>query len=131
VIGHRRLPRGTDVMSREVWSKNHLIKTVARTRSGRVRKVRADALHVKRHVGTIRQHQLALDRGHTPTSGNANGAGARHEFTSEAHAQNRLRTLQAPGGADLDSRLHSPNESVDLGEMERACVAEASCSTSC
>jgi hypothetical protein len=31
----------------QVWSKNHLIKTVARSRSGPVRKVRSDALHVK------------------------------------------------------------------------------------
>ena len=31
----------------QVWSKNHLIKTVARMRSGPVRKVRADGLHVK------------------------------------------------------------------------------------
>jgi transposase InsO family protein len=31
----------------QVWSKNHLIKTVARMRQGPVRKVRADALHVK------------------------------------------------------------------------------------
>ena len=32
----------------QVWSKNHLIKTAARLRSGPVRKVRADGLHVKR-----------------------------------------------------------------------------------
>lgn len=31
----------------QVWSKNHLIKTVARIRSGPVRKVRSDGLHVK------------------------------------------------------------------------------------
>jgi len=31
----------------QVWSKNHLIKTVARLRNGSVRKVRADGLHVK------------------------------------------------------------------------------------
>jgi hypothetical protein len=31
----------------QVWSKNHLVKTVARTRTGPVRKVRADGLHVK------------------------------------------------------------------------------------
>lgn len=31
----------------QVWSKNHLIRTVARAREGRVRKVRADGLHVK------------------------------------------------------------------------------------
>ena len=31
----------------QAWSKNHLIKTVARERSGRIRKVRADGLHVK------------------------------------------------------------------------------------
>jgi transposase InsO family protein len=39
----------------QVWSKNHLIKTVARTRAGRVRKVRADALHVKHQPNTNRQ----------------------------------------------------------------------------
>lgn len=39
----------------QVWSKNHLIKTVARTRSGPVRKVRADGLHVKRQPDTKRQ----------------------------------------------------------------------------
>ena len=39
----------------QVWSKNHLIKTVARTRTGRVRKVRADALHVKHQPNTKRQ----------------------------------------------------------------------------
>jgi transposase InsO family protein len=39
----------------QVWSKNHLIKTVARERSGRVRKVRADALHVKHQPNPNRQ----------------------------------------------------------------------------
>ena len=39
----------------QVWSKNHLIKTVARTRSGPVRKVRADGLNVKRQPTTKRQ----------------------------------------------------------------------------
>jgi hypothetical protein len=39
----------------QVWSKNHLIKTVARTRSGRVRKIRADGLHVKHQPNTKRQ----------------------------------------------------------------------------
>ena len=39
----------------QVWSKNHLIKTVARVRSGLVRKVRADGLHVKRQPVTKRQ----------------------------------------------------------------------------
>jgi transposase InsO family protein len=39
----------------QVWSKNHLIKTVARVRSGPVRKVRADGLHVKRQPHTKRQ----------------------------------------------------------------------------
>ncbi len=39
----------------QVWHKNHLIKTVARTRSGRVRKVRADGLHVKHQPDTNRQ----------------------------------------------------------------------------
>jgi transposase InsO family protein len=39
----------------QVWSKNHLIKTVARTRSGPVRKIRADGLHVKHQPDTKRQ----------------------------------------------------------------------------
>ncbi len=39
----------------QVWSKNHLIKTVARTRSGPVRKVRAHGLHVKHQPDTKRQ----------------------------------------------------------------------------
>ena len=39
----------------QVWSKNHLIRTVARTREGRVRKVRADGLHVNDQPTTIRQ----------------------------------------------------------------------------
>lgn len=39
----------------QVWSKNHLIKTVARTRTGLVRKVRADGLGVKRQPTTKRQ----------------------------------------------------------------------------
>jgi len=39
----------------QVWSKNHLIKTVARARAGRVRKVRADGLHVKHQPDTRRQ----------------------------------------------------------------------------
>jgi hypothetical protein len=39
----------------QVWSKNHLIKTVARTRSGPVRKVRADAFHVKHQPDSKRQ----------------------------------------------------------------------------
>ncbi|MBA3552879.1 MAG: IS481 family transposase [Actinobacteria bacterium] len=39
----------------QVWSKNHLIRTVARAREGRVRKVRADGLHVNDHPTTIRQ----------------------------------------------------------------------------
>jgi transposase InsO family protein len=38
----------------QVWSKNHLIKTVARTRSGPVRKIRADGLHVKHQPDTKR-----------------------------------------------------------------------------
>jgi transposase InsO family protein len=39
----------------QVWSKNHLVKTVARAREGRVRKVRADGLHVKHQPDTKRQ----------------------------------------------------------------------------
>ena len=39
----------------QVWSRNHLVKTVARTRSGPVRKVRSDGLHVKDQPNTMRQ----------------------------------------------------------------------------
>jgi len=39
----------------QVWSKNHLIKTVARQRGGTVRKVRADGLSVKPQPNTKRQ----------------------------------------------------------------------------
>jgi len=39
----------------QIWSKNHLVKTVARQRSGPVRKVRADGLHVKDQANTNRQ----------------------------------------------------------------------------
>jgi len=44
-----------DATTIQVWSKNHLIRTVARTRSGRVRKVRADGLHVQHQPNTKRQ----------------------------------------------------------------------------
>jgi hypothetical protein len=39
----------------QVWSKNHFIKTVARQRGGRVRKIRADGLHVKHQPNMNRQ----------------------------------------------------------------------------
>jgi hypothetical protein len=39
----------------QVWSKNHLIKTVARERQGPVRKVRADGLTVKDQPNTKRR----------------------------------------------------------------------------
>ncbi len=39
----------------QVRSRNHLIKTVARMRGGRVRKVRADGRHVKHQPTTNRQ----------------------------------------------------------------------------
>jgi len=44
-----------DATTIQVWSKNHLIRTVARTRSGAVRKVRSDGLHVKDQPNTKRQ----------------------------------------------------------------------------
>jgi transposase InsO family protein len=44
-----------DATTIQVWSKNHLIKTVARLRSGPVRKVRADGLHVQHQPDTKRQ----------------------------------------------------------------------------
>lgn len=39
----------------QAWSKNHLIRTVARERSGPVRKLRADGLNVKTQAKTARQ----------------------------------------------------------------------------
>lgn len=39
----------------QVWSKNHLIKTVARARRGPVRKVRSDGLGVKDQLDTMRK----------------------------------------------------------------------------
>jgi transposase InsO family protein len=39
----------------QAWSKNHLIRTVARERSGPVRKLRADGLNVKTQPKTARQ----------------------------------------------------------------------------
>ncbi len=39
----------------QVWSKNHLVKTVARERSGPVRKIRSDGLHVKHQAEPFRQ----------------------------------------------------------------------------
>ena len=44
-----------DATTIQVWSKNHLVKTVARVRSGPVRKVRADGLHVQHQAATKRQ----------------------------------------------------------------------------
>ncbi len=39
----------------QVWSQNHLVKTVARVRKGPVRKIRADGLHVKHQAEPKRQ----------------------------------------------------------------------------
>jgi transposase InsO family protein len=39
----------------QVWSKNHLVKTVARVRSGPVRKIRSDGIHVKHQPDTKRK----------------------------------------------------------------------------
>lgn len=39
----------------QVWSKNHLIKTLARQRTGPVRKIRSDGLHVKPQPDTERK----------------------------------------------------------------------------
>jgi hypothetical protein len=44
-----------DATTIQVWSKNHLIKTVARVRSGSVRKIRADGLVVQPQPKTQRQ----------------------------------------------------------------------------
>ncbi len=43
----------------QVWSKNHLVKTVARLTNAPVRKVRADGLHVKHQPNTKRQASAA------------------------------------------------------------------------
>ena len=60
VLGRQRLQgrarrRVRDDTVIQIWSKNHLIKTVARARTGPVRKVRADGLHVKHQPNTNRQ----------------------------------------------------------------------------
>jgi hypothetical protein len=47
-----------------VWSKNHLIRTVARARDGRIRKVRAEGYTSMISRTQNVKHQLALDRGH-------------------------------------------------------------------
>jgi hypothetical protein len=39
----------------QVWCQNHLIKTVARERTGPVRKVRSDGLHDNDQADTLRQ----------------------------------------------------------------------------
>jgi hypothetical protein len=46
----------------QVWSQNHLIKTVARVRKGLVRKVRADGLHRRRALRQPARPQLRLCR---------------------------------------------------------------------
>ena len=44
-----------DATTIQVWHQNHLIKTVARARSGPVRKIRSDGLSVKPQPKTQRQ----------------------------------------------------------------------------
>lgn len=53
----------------QVWSKNHLIKTVARTRTGPVRTVRADAFTSSISRTRSDKHQPELGRGHLRRSG--------------------------------------------------------------
>ena len=43
------------VLCKAKGTENHLVKTVARERSGPVRKIRADGLNVKRQPNTNRQ----------------------------------------------------------------------------
>src|SRR5262249_7528974 len=52
----------------QAWSKNHLIKTVAHARAGRVRKIRADGLHVNTQPNTKDKHQPELDTAHDPAN---------------------------------------------------------------
>jgi hypothetical protein len=49
-----------DATTIQAWSKNHLIKTVARERSGPVRKVRADGLNVTPHPDTRGQASTGI-----------------------------------------------------------------------
>jgi acetylornithine deacetylase/succinyl-diaminopimelate desuccinylase-like protein len=53
------------------------------------------------------------------------GGGGSIPFVSAFAAAFPEASLLLTGAADPDSRLHSSNESVDLGELERACLAEA------
>jgi acetylornithine deacetylase/succinyl-diaminopimelate desuccinylase-like protein len=53
------------------------------------------------------------------------GGGGLIPFVSTFSAAFPDTSLLLAGVADPDSRLHAENESVDLKELERACVAEA------
>ena len=53
------------------------------------------------------------------------GGGGSIPFVAAFSAAFPSARLLLTGVADPDSRLHSENESVHLGELERACVAEA------
>lgn len=53
------------------------------------------------------------------------GGGGSIPFVTEFAAAFPQASLLLTGAADPDSRLHSENESVDLEELRRACVAEA------
>jgi hypothetical protein len=73
----------------QVWSKNHLIKTVAREREGRVRKIRADGLHVKasteHDASSIRVELKA--KGHLPAETPLRRA--RHSCTTASFPHSR------------------------------------------
>ena len=53
------------------------------------------------------------------------GGGGSIPFVSAFAAAFPEASLLLTGAADPDSRLHSSNESVDLSELQRACLAEA------
>ena len=80
----------------QVWSKNHLIKSVARTRTGSVRKVRADALHVKHQPTTVRSSIRWLLTGPT-SSPQING-----------HEQLPARSVAGNVGANLGRTALGP-----------------------
>ena len=83
----------------QVWSKNHLIKTVARSRSGPVRKIRADGLHVKHQPDTKRQAS-----GGNLTGGTDKGA----DVPKEGYAAVLRTPVQGPlGGGGRSGKARS------------------------
>jgi acetylornithine deacetylase/succinyl-diaminopimelate desuccinylase-like protein len=53
------------------------------------------------------------------------GAGGSIPFVAEFAQQFPQATLMLTGAGDPRCNAHSENESVDLGDLERSCLAEA------